>query len=440
MSLELPLMSQEPARHLYLSRLRINNFRSIASLDVPLGPLTVLVGPNGSGKSNIVDALRFLRDCLTRGLDQALLDRGGLSTLMHRGSRDTVPEVSLGVTYSTGNMEASLSYDLVLLGDDATGAVVKQEELSVVAPHLPRTWLVKEDTELRLYLDRRDAPPVIIKKSFNPRFFSVYGPVAMSISLQDLIEELQGPNAVEAYSDAFSDYGSTPWELSASLANSLFYALNPEQLRAPQAVSRSAPLDEAGQNLVAVLKQLRQDDRTATDMRLVLARLVSDLVDFSAEPAGSYLVGYLHYQTAKNDLRKADLSIESDGTLRLLGILAALYQPVDAERRFDGSGYNTPPVTAIEEPEVHIHPGMLAVLAELFLDTSQRKQLIITTHSPDLLDYLPPTSFLVVEKSDGTTQAGPLDPVQLEVARQQLFAPGELLRAQGLHRATDPAS
>ena len=58
-----------------LTRLRVKNFRSIADIDIPLSPLTVLVGPNGSGKSNVVDALRFVRDVFARGLDQAVMDR-----------------------------------------------------------------------------------------------------------------------------------------------------------------------------------------------------------------------------------------------------------------------------------------------------------------------------------------------------------------------------
>ncbi len=60
-----------------LTRLRVKNFRSIADIDIPLSPLTVLVGPNGSGKSNVVDALRFVRDVFARGLGQAVKKWGG---------------------------------------------------------------------------------------------------------------------------------------------------------------------------------------------------------------------------------------------------------------------------------------------------------------------------------------------------------------------------
>ena len=82
---------------------------------------------------------------------------------------------------------------------------------------------------------------------------------------------------------------------------------------------------------------------------------------------------------------------------------------------------------------------MLGVLAELFSEASTRKQILLTTHSPDLLDFLPPESFRVVEKVDGETRVGPLADSQTEIVRAHLFTPGELLRTEGLHRQPTPA-
>jgi hypothetical protein len=62
----------------FLTRIRLQNYRSIAACDFRLGPLRFLVGPNGSGKSNVVDALRLVADSLNTTLDHALRDRGGI--------------------------------------------------------------------------------------------------------------------------------------------------------------------------------------------------------------------------------------------------------------------------------------------------------------------------------------------------------------------------
>jgi predicted ATPase len=67
----------------FLTRVVIENYKSIAACDLRLGPLTFLVGPNGAGKSNFLDALHFVNDSLVHSLDQALRLRGGSRQLLH---------------------------------------------------------------------------------------------------------------------------------------------------------------------------------------------------------------------------------------------------------------------------------------------------------------------------------------------------------------------
>lgn len=86
---------------MFLTRVRIENFRSIAACDVRLGPLTVLAGPNAAGKSNFLDALRFVRDALRTSPGQALEPRGGLEEILHRspaGTRADSFRIRLDVT------------------------------------------------------------------------------------------------------------------------------------------------------------------------------------------------------------------------------------------------------------------------------------------------------------------------------------------------------
>ncbi|MCU0913441.1 MAG: AAA family ATPase [Planctomycetes bacterium] len=61
----------------FLSRVLLKNYKSIANCSVKLGPLNFLVGPNGAGKSNFLDALRFMAESLNTSLDHALRERGG---------------------------------------------------------------------------------------------------------------------------------------------------------------------------------------------------------------------------------------------------------------------------------------------------------------------------------------------------------------------------
>src|SRR6266566_1932625 len=80
------LKMQHPSPAPLVSRVVLQNYRSIAQCGVGLGALTVLIGPNGSGKSNFLDGLRFVADALRTSLDHALRDRGGINEVRRRSS------------------------------------------------------------------------------------------------------------------------------------------------------------------------------------------------------------------------------------------------------------------------------------------------------------------------------------------------------------------
>src|SRR5579864_3375177 len=70
----------------FLTRIRLKNYKSIATCDVRLGPLRFLVGPNGAGKSNFLDAMRFVTESLRTSLDHAMRDRGGIGEVRRRSA------------------------------------------------------------------------------------------------------------------------------------------------------------------------------------------------------------------------------------------------------------------------------------------------------------------------------------------------------------------
>ena len=415
-----------------LTRLRIKNFRSIGEVDIHLGPLTVLIGPNGSGKSNVVDALRFMRDCFTRGLDQAILDREGMTVLRRWTGGGRPVDISLGITVADDE-QSTITYDFILSAHAQRGFSIKREELCLTLVKENPIVIIQQGNDLTLIKNGKKQTKKIEFLGESGAKGRLRGPGAM-VFLSERFEKpaTARPDTFLSFLYKYDRYG---WALQQLIEGALFYTLNPVQLRAPQRLVQETPFDEDGQNLSAVLQYLRQSKRTTEEIRQLLIRLVDGIVDFSVETTGSYLVTYLHYKNAAGDVRRADLGQESDGTLRILGILAALYQ-----RKIPISQLPIQQFLTIEEPEVNIHPGMLAVLAELFQETSLRSQILLTTHSPDLLDSLPPESFLIVEKVDGETKVGSLANDQVQIIRDRLFSSGELLRMEGLHRQTEPTT
>lgn len=120
--------------------------------------------------------------------------------------------------------------------------------------------------------------------------------------------------------------------------------------------------------------------------------------------------------------KKHDFNVSqiSDGTLRILGLLTALYQP------------HKPDSIALEEPEQTVNPGVLGVLADAIKDVASDSQVIVTTHSPNLIDYFEPEEIYAVNMSEGLTTVGSIIASQTEAVKQQLFTLGELMTIEGL--------
>lgn len=434
-----------------LTRLRIRNFRSIAELDVPLSPLTVLVGPNGSGKSNVVDALRFLRDVFARGLDQAVMDREGKAL---QNWKKTEQPITIGISlalnpfivdevdvdkdgsgyhYHASVPACLLDYSFEFIADTYGEFKTKKEELTVKIEGISLNYVqVKKARALVTLLSSRPDGLFPFEETVQ---FSVSGAINTEpigpigfIELitknkqEDEFRRLAKPwNEWSMYADLIME------KADAFVTNNLFYELHSADLRQPQQSLKESPFDEKGRNLAAVLRRLLRNDDIATySLKSALQSAVAGLEGLEVEPVGGYLATKLLYHGDESGQRTSYLGQESDGTIRMLGLLTAMYQEP------------APAFVAIEEPEANVHPGALAVLAGVLAEASLRGQVLVTTHSPDLLDQLPPESFLVVEKVDGTTRVGPLREGQRDAVRKSMFSPGELMRMEGLQRETSP--
>jgi predicted ATPase len=113
----------------------------------------------------------------------------------------------------------------------------------------------------------------------------------------------------------------------------------------------------------------------------------------------------------------------SDGTLRALGVLAAAFQGRQ-------NGNRRVQLIGIEEPEIALHPGAAEALAEALVAASNNVQVVLTTHSPDLLEHKGFTDddILAVVNRKGRTAIAPIDPASREALRKGLYSVGELLR------------
>ncbi len=389
-----------------LTRIRVSHYKSLSDIDLSLSNKNIIVGPNGSGKSNLVDCLLFVKEAAEDDLDSATTKRHGVESI-RQWSKFRPYNITIEMNFTSN--AGSGSYKVVLLS--ARGAFKISEENG--------SW---DGINLRWSRDR-----TVTKASFTR---NEAGIVVVQTDVGDLdgFPVTSEIKEAELYLSQISTTLSTLQSfLFGSLANEIAaisnYAIYPNTIRSPQIVSKSQRLDQDGSNLAAILKQLnsgkkRNKDRLIESLRVVLP-IVSDI---QIKSAGGFYFPLIRVHEANNDQHDLNLSQISDGTLRMLGLLTAFYQPAAPTR------------IALEEPEQMIHPGLLAVLRDAaidYLDMVPDSQCIITSHSPNFIDLFDPEDIVWVTFRNGVSEAGRVSTQQMMLIKEQLFSAGEILLSGG---------
>ena len=429
-------MTAEPEPRPYITRVWARNFRSIEHAELDLEPLTVLVGPNASGKSNLLDILGFLADAARHGLEAAVTRRGGIDSIGRRSPTGRVLGPEIGFQYE--DLRGVLEYSFALTRRGKGEYRVKRE-VARLEPTDPDI----QPFEVEITGGRLTKPKL---KSMLKNVVSTDG--ARTAWAAQIINRFNGkPNDQDlnlisseplriTLLLAFSQYGPGPLRESPGFYLHLalgsareelgeigMYHIFPNSLRDPKKAADSHPLATGGENLASTLRgMVQKKNRFLPELKEVLSVAVPGVRDIRVKTAGSYYVVELKHER-DNEVGKGlwlDLSKESDGTLRLLAMLTALFQAP------------APLLIGLEEPELAIHPGAMAVLADTMKEASLRGQVLVATHSPDLINLMPIESIRAVTAEDGSTKVGRVAEHQLKSVKDNLFLPGELHSMEGL--------
>ena len=214
-----------------------------------------------------------------------------------------------------------------------------------------------------------------------------------------------------------------------ALAGMGFYNFHPEQIRELQSPDPGDLLKPDGGNIASVLASLKSGSPdAAARVAEYLSKVVPGTVGMEPKTVGPKLTLEFRQEVRGDQHPWRFLANNvSDGTLRVLGVLVALFQGV-------GMGSVNAMLVGIEEPEGALHPAAAGVLTDVLLEASERVQVVVTSHSAELLDRdtIPLESILAVVSEDGETRLAPLDDTGRTMLRDHLFTAGELLRLDQL--------
>lgn len=402
-------------------RLHIKHFRSIAEETIDLDDLTILVGQNAVGKSNIIDAIRFMRDALADGLDQAVSVRNGVRVVRQASHASRPFNIEIRLDYEIEKdseqenllpepQKISASYGFKL-GSNNDEIKVLEESGHLVhsyihfdnddnATFVPNALtLLERDKDGSVYFDGKKAKRQV------------------SVDELAMSRQAQFPMYVGNHLDTrtVSDF---------ILRDAHFAAVYPNVMRSPAPSQAPTALAEDCRNWASVIRAMRKTADGAVGLSKVISLMryvLPQLEEVSIKSVGGFLVPHFRFERGggKRDMDLVPYQL-SDGTLRLFGLLLSLYQ-------------SPPPAfLAIEEPEQMVHPGALRVLANAFNEAKERTQLIITTHSPYLLDLFETSSIRVVSQDGDGTVVGRVSKRQMNLVRNRLMTLPEIMVLDGL--------
>ncbi len=363
----------------FIKSLHLKNILSFKDTKLDLQPLNVLIGPNGSGKSNLIDVIGLLQ-AVPNDIAEFLRRNGPTRDWVWKGhDSDEKHAQTAEISAVVDLTESCIAYDLgISVSHDLLRAL--SERIDVIG--LPAGG---------------QRPSSLVLRSEN--------------------------SAVQFWPERFDDDITT---LSSYSAGLIMDKIHPHEsvLRNMQLVEKSRTLERllfrlhnvkiyrdwrVGRNSAA-----RNLQRTDGDPNFLaedfsnLALVVNDLLSRRLEPSLSdYLKRFyesyesLHPRIFGNTIElivnEAGMSTPlpasrlSDGTIRFIALLAILCHP------------EPPPLICIEEPEIAMHPDSQDLVVELLKKASERTQLIVTTHSPWLIDRLSakPEQVLVCDRRPG---------------------------------------
>jgi predicted ATPase len=380
--------------------LDVEGYRSLCSQSWCPGHLNLLIGPNASGKSNLLRVLELLMAAARGELGRYIQQEGGMEPVVWDGRAGEIcirTKMTPLPPYSDPITDA-LTYDLKLRRLGVSSAYRIENE---VLGNYHKVETGEMETPFKLL--ERDPHHAVIYSMDSKRFESiptttttttpypsqgaVEAPEASLPEEETLLSFAAGPFAANRFVAGFQA------ELASWKVYQNFHTHREAQARAPQVTRAESMVSADGQNLVSVLHSLYTSNRDFKDEINVAmqAAFGDDFEELTFPPAADQRIQLrIRWRSLKREQSAADLS---DGTLRFLFLLAVLGNP------------SPPPLIAIDEPETGLHPSMLPIIAEYAREAASRTQVILATHSPELLDAFgdePPTT-TIVERRAGQT-------------------------------------
>ena len=365
----------------YLEHLNVKNFKSFKEIDIKLKQFNVLIGANASGKSNFVQFFNFLKDIREQGLDNAISLQGGIEYLRNfklGSEQNLMIELKVALPHEVpvrmpfGRSRHRVSYKgatwkFELRLGKISGFQIIQDVWKIDVVTYDRDDFKRTNAKVKGYLEIISKDGKIhqnihmLDKSFSADFASnryLYrGPIT---SKKSLLEHPFALNYMFPKIIAFFD-------------SIMIYDFDPKLAKRATPLTGKVELNYDGSNLAIIVKDVISNN----DAKRKFSNLITDLLPFvNSIKTKNIADKSILFTLKENYFKKHSLpsSLMSDGTINITALIIALY-------------FQHNSLTIVEEPERNIHPSLMSKVIEMMMDASLQRQIMITTHNPEIVRY-----------------------------------------------------
>ena len=408
-----------------LRRVKIKNYKSLKDVDIKINDLSVLFGPNSAGKSNFLDALQLLsRITTSKTLKDAFESpyRGKPLESITFGDNGVADVLAKEFASFIIEIDVDLSDQLIDRGNKQIPEMRRPDDNAVDISKTQTTVAVVRERSLRYRIEVQIMPRSGVIRVADEKLVALNSKGEETGSRKAFLERVNNRlhlrmegQAHPSYFDLYLNHSILSTNLYAphyphmvamreELSEWFFFYLEPrERMRAASAVKEALSIGTMGEDLSSFLNTLkanspRRFQACVRGLHAIIPSIRNLEVEVNAK-------GEVELYVLESN-RRIPASVISEGTLRIIGLLAL------------NSAETRPSVIGFEEPENGIHPSRIKLVSTWLNNLGGNSTtLIVTTHSPRIIDLVPSRSLYVVNKLEGNTQIQSLQSTLGELGR-----------------------
>lgn len=428
-----------------ITNISISNYKSLRSVEFTPSALSVLVGANASGKSNLADCLDFIADVYKHGLERAVERKGGYENIAFRRTRRSKAAIKISLLVelseselggfvtinSTIERKFQFHHEFTFVADDPSIRAPFRitGEVLIIHEWQDSDWVITSS------LTRHKDQSVTVSE---PKIDDIWEPDikldALSVDPMDFSElyflvqhrELVPPTELIVFNATRFVIGLK--FLTDIIGHIRIFHISPNASREPGVPTPNAELHRFGGNLPAVIDAMKKNN--PADWNLVMDAMRGILPDLVGIEVGYTPSRRLSLRFREEGAgRLWEVEQVSDGTIQTLALLVAIFEPSST-------------ALVLEEPENSVHPWIIRRILDACRQASAKKQIIITTHSPVVINNAPPNDIWVIWRDSGESRLKrlvDLDPEFLPLWEAGSISTFDYLDSAAILEAVPPA-